>query len=317
MKKACVVILNWNGRELTLRCLEDLRKSDYREVTPVVVDNGSTDGSIEAMAKSLPRCSHHPQRRESRLGRRQQSGNCLGPRHGFDYLLMLNNDARGDPGMISSLVAAATEIEDNAVTIPKIYLGSDPKRFWFATGRVSLGTGIFSNPAFNQMDDGQFDSAREAEYASGCCMLIPRGILERIGGFDHTFFSYVEDVEWSIRCRRAGFRIVLCPDARLWHDVSATGKKRPAMMRYYLTRNHLWTLRRHASALQFAAAILLLPARSSLRLFRLMIAADAESMWAELRGLWDGLTAKLAPANSVGKLEQSIEEKGIDPSRSL
>lgn len=317
MKKACVVILNWNGRELTLRCLEDLRKSDYREVTPVVVDNGSTDGSIEAMAKSFPDVAIIRNDANRGWAGGSNQGIAWGLAHGFDYLLMLNNDARGDPGMISSLVAAATEIEDNAVTIPKIYLGSDPKRFWFATGRVSLGTGIFSNPAFNQMDDGQFDSAREAEYASGCCMLIPRGILERIGGFDHTFFSYVEDVEWSIRCRRAGFRIVLCPDARLWHDVSATGKKRPAMMRYYLTRNHLWTLRRHASALQFAAAILLLPARSSLRLFRLMIAADAESMWAELRGLWDGLTAKLAPANSVGKLEQSIEEKGIDPSRSL
>ncbi len=142
-------------------------------------------------------------------------------------------------------------------------------------------------------------------------MLIPRSIVGSIGGFDHTYFSYVEDVEWSIRCRRAGFRIVLCPKAKLWHDVSVTGKKRPAMMRYYLTRNHLWTLRRHATALQFATSMLLLPARSMLRMFRLILAADMKSMSAELRGLWDGLAGKIAPASSARNLE-FLKENGSE-----
>ena len=147
-------------------------------------------------------------------------------------------------------------------------------------------------------------------------MLIPRAVAESVGGFDHTYFSYVEDVEWSIRCRRAGFRIVLCPQAKLWHDVSVTGRKRPAMMRYYLTRNHLWTLRRHASAWQFATALMFLPARSLLRLFRLAFAADVKSMQAELRGIRDGLFGDLASAESVGTLEQR-EEKRMSSASSL
>jgi GT2 family glycosyltransferase len=298
MKKVCVVILNWNGRDLTLRCLEDLRKSNYPEVTAVIVDNGSADGSIEAIAKAFPDVVIIRNVANRGWAGGSNQGIAWGLDRGADYLLTLNNDAWGDPAMISHLVAAATELEDRAVTIPKIYLGSDSKRFWFAVGRVKLAAGMFSNPAFNQIDDGRYDSTCDAEYASGCCMLIPRGIVESIGGFDHTFFSYVEDVEWSIRCRRAGFHIALSPRAKLWHDVSVTGKKRPAMMRYYLTRNHLWTLRRHASALQFATAMMLLPARSMLRLFRLLLAADAKSMSAELRGLWDGLTGKMAPVAS-------------------
>jgi len=218
---------------------------------------------------------------------------------------MLNNDVWADPAMISNLVATATQLQDQVVTIPKIYLASDPSRLWFACGRVNFWTGLFSNPAYNLVDDGQFDSSPVVEYASGCCMLMPKGVVERVRGFDHTFVSYVEDVDWSIRCRSAGFPIVLCPTAKLWHDVSVTGKKRPAMMRYYLTRNHLWTLRRHASPWQFVVAMLLLPLRSLLRMVRLAGAGDGESIAAELRGLKDGLLGAVAPASSAGKLERA------------
>jgi GT2 family glycosyltransferase len=97
--------------------------------------------------------------------------------------------------------------------------------------------------------------------------------------------------------------MVLSPAAKLWHDVSVTGKKRPAMMRYYLTRNHLWTLRRHAGFLQFACALALVPLRSLVRLFRLAAAGDGKSIAAEFRGLKDGLFAGITPASSAGKLE--------------
>ncbi len=308
MKKVCVVILNWNGRKLTLDCLEDLRHSDYSNVEYVVVDNGSTDGSVEAIGKAFPQVEII--RNSTNLGWAGGSNQGMGTglANGTDYLLLLNNDVRTDPAMISNLVAEATRFQDQVVAIPKIYLGSDPTRYWFVRGRVNFWTGVFSNPAFNQVDDGQFDSSPEVEYASGCCLLIPRAVAERVGAFDGKFFSYVEDVDWSIRCRRAGFRIVLCAAAKLWHDVSVTGKKRPAMMRYYLTRNHLWTMRRHASLLQFASSLLFLPLRSLLRMARLLATGDAKSMMAELRGLKDGLLGAVASPNSVGNFTNSLQE---------
>lgn len=308
MKKVCVVILNWNGRDLTVACLKDLQKSDYPNVEFVVVDNGSTDGSAEAIGKAFPNVGMV--RNSTNLGWAGGSnqGIAWGLAHGADYLLLLNNDVRTDPAMISNLVAWELKFHDQAVAIPKIYLGSDPERFWFARGRVNFWTGVFSNPAFNLKDDGQFDSSPEVEYASGCCVLIPRGIAERVGGFDDTFFSYVEDVDWSIRCRRAGFRIVLCPAARLWHDVSVTGKKQPAMMRYYLTRNHLWTMRRHASGLQFVSSLMFLPLRSLWRIIRLLAAGDGKSVMAELRGLKDGLSSDFASPVSLEDVVNSLRE---------
>jgi len=304
MKKVCVVILNWNGGDLTLHCLEDLRKSDWPGLQCVIVDNGSTDGSTEAIAKAFPDAGIVQNSTNLGWAAGTNQGIAWGLARGADYLLVLNNDTWADPAMISNLVGAASGLHDRAAIIPKIFLGSDLSRLWFARGRVNLWTGLFSNPAYNSVDDGRFDSSPEAEYASGCCILIPKEIIRRVGGFDASFFAYVEDVEWSIRCRRAGFRIVLCPQARLWHDVSVTGKKRPAMMRYLLTRNHLWTLRRYASPWQFACAMLFLPPRSLWRIARLARAHDAKSVAAEFRGLKDGLLGAIAPQSSAGKLEQ-------------
>jgi GT2 family glycosyltransferase len=307
MKKVCVVVLNWNGRKLTLDCLEDLQKSDYPNLEFVVVDNGSTDGSLEAISEAFPHVQMIHNATNLGWAGGSNQGIARGLADGADYLLLLNNDVHTDPAMILNLVAEAAGLQDQVATIPKIYLGSDPTRFWFARGRVNFWTGVFSNPAFDQVDNGQFDSPPEAEYASGCCMLIPRAVAERVGGFDGELFSYVEDVDWSIRCRRAGFRILLCPAAKLWHDVSVTGKKRPAMMRYYLTRNHLWTMRRHASLSQFASSLLFLPPRSLLRIARLLAAGDGKSILAELRGLKDGLFGEVPVTSSLQKFTSQLQ----------
>jgi hypothetical protein len=302
MKKVCVVILNWNGGDLTIRCLEELRKSDYSDLAYVVVDNGSTDGSLEQIVKLYPQAGIIKNATNLGFAEGCNQGIAWGLDRGADYLLMLNNDTWMDSAMISNIVAAAVAHDDRVAVIPKIYLASDPLRFWFAWGRVNLWTGVFSNPAYNLLDDGRFDSPPEVEYASGCCILIPRCIVQEVGGFDTSYFAYVEDVDWSLRCRGAGFRLLLSPSAKLWHEVSASGKKNSARMRYLLTRNHLWTLRRYASPWQFASAMLFLPFRSLRRIIKIARARDWKGIPAELRGLKDGLLGAVAPAASVGKL---------------
>lgn len=289
MKKVCVVILNWNGEELTRGCLESLRHSDYANLDSVVTDNGSTDGSIDAIARDFPDTGVI--RNASNLGFAAgcNQGIAWGLERGAEYLLMLNNDTRVDPSMVSHLVAAATAHNDRAAAIPKIYWESDPQRFWFAVGRTNLWTGVFSNVAFNQIDDGSFDSYLQAQYASGCCILMPSQVVRKIGGFDREYFAYVEDVDWSLRCRDAGFPLVFCPAAKLWHKVSATGGRQPARYRYLTTRNHLWTLRRHSKPYQFLVfAVVFYPLRCLLRIAVAARHRQWESIFAEFRGAFAG-----------------------------
>jgi hypothetical protein len=303
VKKVIVVILNWNGGELTRRCLESLRQSDYANIECVVVDNGSTDHSPDDILAAFPETGMI--RNATNLGFAEGciQGMVWGGKRGADYFLMLNNDTRVDPAMVSRMVAAAAEHQDRAAIIPKIYWEHDPSRIWFAVGSANLWTGVFTNTAYNYVDDGRFDSRREMEFAVGCCVLMPKEIVEKVGGFDSSFFAYMEDVDWSLRCRGAGFTIVFCPAAKLWHAVSATGKRKPARIRYLMTRNHLWVMRRHASVAQLTCFLFLLPLRSMLRIAKCVLARDGESIKAEFQGVKDGLLKAGAPASSAGKLE--------------
>jgi len=308
MKKVVVVILNWNGGDLTGRCLESLRQSDYANLQCVVIDNGSTDGSADGIARAFPGVEMI--RNPTNLGFAEgcNQGMAWGLERGADYLLMLNNDTRVDPALVSKLVATAAEHQDRAATIPKIYWENDPSRLWFALGSVNLWTGVFLNLAYNRVDDGRFDCPREAQYASGCCILMPREIVQRVGGFDRSYFAYVEDVDWSLRCRGAGFPLIFCPAAKLWHGVSTTGKKRPTRYRYLTTRNHLWTLRRHASTPQLLCALLLLPLRSLWRIAKSLWGLDWDSIAAEFKGIKDGLLT--GPRGEFGL--PALERSGAD-----
>lgn len=301
MKKVCVVILNWNGGSLTLGCLEALQKSDYASLEYIVVDNGSTDGSLEQIINVYPTVTVIKNAANVGFAAGCNQGIAAGLKQGADYLLMLNNDTWVNSRMISTLVRVAMDHQDRAATLPKIYVDKHLSRLWFVAGEVNYWMGLFSNPAYNSFDDGRFDSITDAAYASGCCILMPKGVVERVGGFDSNFFAYVEDVDWSIRCRREGFRLIVCPDAKLWHGVSATGKKNSSMMRYLLTRNHLWTMRRHANAAQFTTSMLFLPLRSMWRMAQIARVRDWESIGAELRGLKDGLLGSVMPQSSVGR----------------
>ena len=293
MKTVGIVVLNWNGDELTIRCIESVKQSDYAEWQLVVIDNGSTDGSPEKIARLLP--DVHLIRNPVNMGfaKATNQGIAWVLEHGADYALILNNDTRIDPRMISHLVQMASACDDQAAVSPKMYQAANPDRLWFAYGRVNLWTGIFSNPAHNSIDGSQSETPREAEFLSGCCILIPKKIIQAVGAFDVRFFAYCEDVDWSLRCRRAGFKLRYCPMAKLWHGKQSDDAPVSALRRYLLTRNHLWAMRKNASFLQLVCASLLFPARSLWRLVRISKERQWECIPAEFRGARDGFLAPL------------------------
>ncbi len=288
MKKVGIVVLNWNGGEFTFPCVESVKQSDYRNWQLVIVDNGSIDGSPERITRLFP--DVHLIRNPGNMGfaKATNQGIAWVLEHGADFALILNNDTRIDPRMISHLVRTASAYDDLAAISPKMYQTTNPDRLWFAYGRANLWTGIFSNPAYNSVDGSQFEVPREAEFLSGCCILIPKKIIQAVGAFDVRFFAYCEDVDWSLRCRRAGFQLRYCPMAKLWHGKLVGDGRLSPLRRYLLTRNHLWVMRKNAHFLQLACASLLFPLRSLWRLIKVSKERQWQCIPAELRGARDG-----------------------------
>ena len=235
------VILNWNNAADTLECLKSLQDSDYSPYIPVVVDNGSTDGSVEIIRSAFPNVFQIEL--DSNLG--YAAGNNSGIKFalesGADYVLVLNNDTLVDKGMIRELVGFAQTNDNIGMLGPKMYC-FQPEDTIFALGSfVDWTNGETSNRGMF-MPASEIDFPIDAEpvdFIAGCCVLVSRKMLEKVGFLDPIYYLNYEDVDWGIRARRKGFEIWFTPDAILWHKVSATMGQASPINTYYMTRNAL------------------------------------------------------------------------------
>ena len=250
-----VVILSWNGREDTLACLDSLADVRWERMTPVVVDNGSTDGTAEAIRDRFPDTVLLDA--GGNIG--FSPGNNLGMRHaldiGADYVLILNNDTRLDPGLVSALVAEAERRPDAGALCPLIYYDDPPDLIWYAGAEYTPERGHQGRmTGYRERDVGQYEGVREVGALIGCAALIPRHVLEEVGMFDDSLFIQIDDFEWSLRMRRAGYRVYCVSAARMWHKVSgARGGEDSPMVAYFSVRNTLAVNARHAPLRGLAA----------------------------------------------------------------
>ncbi len=305
-QSVAVVILNWNSGNEIVSCLDSVFESTHRKLTVVVVDNGSSDGSSDVIRLRYPQVQFISNPVNLGFAKGSNQGMEWAMSHGVRYVLLLNADARLHPVAIRELLSAADGENTNVVACPRMYRESSNgglARLWFACGSVKLWAGLFANPAFNQVDSPQWSVPRDMQFASGCCMLIPARALEDIGMLDERFFAYCEDIDWSIRARKAGYRLRYVPTASLWHGSSESPIKRSATIyRYLSTRNNIWTVRKHGSWFEIFSCLSILPFRSLLRIGRLIPDAQWDVIGAELKGLRDGLLSNLNPHSHTSAL---------------
>jgi len=271
------VVLSWNGREDTLAAIESLRGTET-----VVVDNGSTDGSADAVAERFPDVELI--RTGVNLG--FAGGNNVGIRRaldrGADWVLLLNNDTTVEPGLLDALAEAAAARPDAGLLACKV-LYADGDRLWYAGAGFDPYLGRSRHRGFGEPDTpGALD---DTERATGSAMAVSRAAIEAAGLLDEELFLYAEDLEWSLRIREAGFAVVYVPAARVRHHVSAAaGGAGSPTTSYYETRNMLAVVERYRplprGARGLRRAVVVLP--------RVLVAAPRPaSAWAALRGWRD------------------------------
>lgn len=216
--------LNPDGRARTLllATLDSVKQMAFPRNQIIVVDNGSVDGSQEAV-----RAQHHDVvliENGRNLG--YMEGNNVGLRYVLErdaeWALLLNNDIAVHPQMLSEMMTVALSDERVGVVGPKIYYYDEPTRFWYAGGKISYFTGIISHRGIRETDRGQYDLVEDTDYVTGCAVLIKRKVLDTVGLLDPIYSPmYSEDADYSVRAKRAGFRVMYVPEAKVWHKVSA------------------------------------------------------------------------------------------------
>lgn len=280
-----IVVLNWNGWKDTLDCLASLAKLDYPRYEVVVVDNGSTDGSEEKIRDAYP--SVTVLQTGANLG--FAGGNNVGIRYameqGADYVWLLNNDTVVDREALKALVTEAESGDAVGMVGSKILYHDAPGRIWFAGGEVNTRTGRTRHAGMNEVDSIRWNAPRDVDYASGCSMLVSRGIVEDIGLMDEIFFMYFEDLDWCARARNSGWRIRYQPKSQVWHKVSQSSRFRSSNMRYQFSRSSIFYARKHGSP-----SLLALGGQVFLRqVVSGLVRGDPKSAIAAVRGAWAGL----------------------------
>ena len=242
------VVLSWNRREDTLTCLRSLARSDYAALRVIVVDNGSVDGTVDAVRLEFPEVELI----ELPANAGYTGGMNAGLRRvldlGEDYALVLNNDVELAPDAIGALVDTAQRSADVAALSPVINFADRRDLVWYAGSTFDPGRGYNGRlVGYEEPGEAHDSVVRDTDVACGAAMLVPRTVLERLGLFDEPLFAYGEDAEWSLRATKAGYRLLVVGASRAWHRVSASsgGEGSPAAL-YYSTRNLLAVCERHA-----------------------------------------------------------------------
>lgn len=287
--KVFIIVLNWNGYKDTIQCIESLQKITYANYKILLVDNGSTDGSQQILKDKFPHLPLIENTKNLGFATGNNIGINLALEENADYVLLLNNDTIVDEDFLGELVAYAEANKDVAALNPKIYYYDSPDKVWFDGSKVNLWTGTFKHIH----SDNQNGEALEVGYAVGCALLMRTAVIREIGLLDDNFFAFCEDVDWSIRAKKQGYRCVCVPKSKIWHKVSAGCKKnephnrgRITPFQHYLnTRNKIFLIRKHANVGQktfFYLAFLFN------HLLYLSIGFILLRRWAKLISMWKG-----------------------------
>jgi GT2 family glycosyltransferase len=285
-----VVILNWNGRDLLGECIESVLAQTFSGYEILVVDNGSTDGSVE-MLRARWEGNIRIVALSANLG--YAGGNNAGIRTaGGRYVVLLNNDTAVDPGWLAALSRAVHRHPEAGMFTPKIlnYYRRDEID---NTGHVIYPDGLARGRHRMERDDGRFDDEEEALWPSGCAGVYRKEMLDEIGLLDETFFAYGEDVDLGLRARWAGWRCYYVPDALVYHKYSATTGAYSPQKVFLVERNRLWILLKNFPPRE----IVLSPFRTAYRygwhLFGWLTGRGAAGMFSGRFPLWGLFIATL------------------------
>lgn len=255
-----IILVNWNGYAFTVDCLESLRKIDFPDFKIILVDNASQNNEGALLKSKFPEIDLIEN--DTNLG--FAGGNNVGIRKalddGYSHVMLLNNDTVVEPDFLGEMLRKFSQNPNLGVVQPLICFLHDRMKIWSAGGKWNqflcraITRGDRKNLEEYEARDGSLD------WATGCCMLMARSSLLDVGLLNESYFTYFEDVDWSLRFKKKGYDIELASQAVIYHEAGASSKKKhsegtlSATVFYYHVRNQFFLVRSESQGLQIILA---------------------------------------------------------------
>ncbi len=248
-----IIIPTLNNMKEIVKCLHFIRKLDYPDkyLEIIIWDNGSTDGTQEAVDSMFEEMEGWKRlnmiRSEENLGvytSRDELFKHIS--HDTDYVLSIDDDVFLPGDSLMTLIKYLSGHPETGIVGPRTVYDSNPDVTAHGAGFVNLWAGRYK--------DIDTDSLVECDYVIGCCMLIKKEVISEIKGFDRDFYTSHGEVDFCLRAKKKGFKTFYGPDVIVRHNVARGGTKTLERI-YYLYRNKLLVIRKHASLLQKAVIL--------------------------------------------------------------
>jgi GT2 family glycosyltransferase len=235
-----VVVVNWNSGELLDRCLRALAGQTVRPARTIVVDNGSTDGSADALEQRFPEVE--VLRLGENAGFARANNLAVARADGCEWVALLNPDAFPEPPWLEKLLDAAAAQPEYTFFASRLVDGVQ-RSILDGTGDLYHVSGWAWQRGHGQKVGRADDPSAPDEVFSPCAAaaLYRRDAFQEVGGFDESYFCYFEDIDLAFRLRLAGHRCLYVPEAVALHLGAATAGRESDFAVYHAHRNLVWT----------------------------------------------------------------------------
>lgn len=259
LPKVIIIVLNYNGLDDTLDCLESLRKNDYTNYEVIVVDNHSTGNDVKIITEKYGDYLQTIIVNDYNYG--FSGGNNVAINYSLqrnaDVVLLLNNDTVVEPDFLTKLVEANKKFPEASILTPMINFYSNKSSIWSAGGRISKIRASGFPYGYNE-EDINFRKNIFCTFASGCCMYIRREVFIKIGLLDENYFLYLEDTDFCYRASQACFKILYVGRSMIYHKVqSTTARENSLLPIYYSLRNRLYFAKKNFPNIYYLTVIYL------------------------------------------------------------
>jgi len=287
-RKRVILVLNFKDAYQTNKCLRSLNSDPgIMNWETIVIDNESTDESVEAIRAELP--SLRILRNETNLGYADAYNRAIGTLMGedVDAFLLLNNDTIVRPGSLGLLIETLRSSESVGIVGPAVLdMGTDTIQSLGAIMVWSRGDSTLRS--MGSRYGAVAHRVEEADYVSGCALLVRREVFSRAGLFPTGFFMYSEEVDLCLRAAKLGFKVLCDPRAVVEHKKESTSSKFPALKLRLMFRNRFLILKRHGTSVDMLTAVVwIVLVDLVVRSFR--GSAPISTCRSKLRGVIEGL----------------------------
>lgn len=242
MNKVGIILVNYNGLEDTIECIQSIKRSNYNNFEIIVIDNASKEDATSLSC--YENVIYKKLDKNVGFGAANNIGADIAIENNCDLLLCLNNDTIIEKDTLGILVE---NTDDETIITGAIYYYSEPDELWYGGGEVSRYKGNFRHK--------KYMISKKVSFISGCCIMLTANCYKDIGLFDSVYFMYYEDSDFSLKAMQHGYQLKYIFEAKIYHKVSKSISGVTGLKDYYLTRNRLYILYKYKSYFAWTAIV--------------------------------------------------------------